>query len=354
MKKLRTEEKDLTTVKERTLFFLGLVFSTFRGHAASGLFLVGTSLIVIGGIFDGTIDAYFDKEGVGRTLLNIGSATLGAGVFAIIMQTSTYLNMLKKNLYSVIYTPEKERPYHTLISSWTNLTESILRSVLPIVHTNAAETIKNKFFDEEIDFHFEQYRVEFDVSIGEDESVTIIESITANIYLSPHRSNPIFEQSSEVKGKSKLLSLRLNGKMIDTTQERMQEKIISNGVEHNKISIPLNEYVRKEVKNGLSERMIKFERVEEYYQPRLDIEPYILGDLSRYTKGYEVKARITEGYNLFFETLGMSKTVDNPDEVELDRGWKSWIIADNDVTLLPGSGFILVIAKKPKVVESCT
>lgn len=338
---------DLSTwelTKERVSLFFELVISPLKGHAAVWLFFLGVVFIVLGSFFGDYLDNAIGAN-AGRTSLNIGSATLGAGIFALIMQTTTFVNVLKKHLYSVIYSPETERPYHSLVDSWTTLTEAILRNVLPIVHANAAETIKNKFFDEEIDFHFEQYCVEYEINVEEDGSVRVIEKLTANIYLSPHRENPIFEQTSEVIGVSKILSLRLNGKSVDNN---VQSKDEIEGIQKNKLSIPLNEYIQKEIKNELSQRVIKYERVEEFNQPRLNDEPYIIGDLSRYTKGYEVRAKITEGYNLFFETLGMSKTVEDPKEVELHSGWKSWTIADNHVTLLPGSGFIIVISKQTK------
>lgn len=327
---------------------LKVFWNPIKAHPAIVSFVFGILSLIIGGYFEKQLDAAIAPN-TGKIVFNIGSGVIGAGIIALIIQTKTFVGVLKSHLYDVLYDPATVRTHHSLVDTWTTLTEKILESVLPITHTNAAQTIKDRFFNNEIEYHFEQYVVTYNIVVNKDESLEVKENVATTIYPSPHVDNPKLVQTSEVVGSTTTKELKLNGVSVDVgTVQTSHSSKNDPSVIKTKVEIELKKYINPNIKSTLSQEMIKYERIDEYRQKCLNDEPYIIGDINRYTKGYEVRAKITEGYNLFFEALGGASHIEDISEKMAvnGNGYCCWTIAKLGETLLPGSGFIIVIAKK--------
>tara|TARA_Y100001001_G_scaffold31332_1_gene26060 strand:- start:4850 stop:5875 length:1026 start_codon:yes stop_codon:yes gene_type:complete len=307
-------------------------------NITSVFFWGGVSLVFLGAIFGDSFDNLpFVPSGSGESLLKIGSAVLGAGVFAIIMKSAQFTEIFQKHIFEVFYDPEKSVPGTVLKGKWIKLTNALLKEVLPKSHLDASKKIEQQFLDSELTYHFEDYYNSYTITIDEEKNKAIIELFSkSSVILSPNFSDPCLIQSIEADGVVELKALRFDG--ADVLDENSFIKDTKNP-KKNILKIPLNEYAR-ERDNG--DRISIFERVTKWEQD-LSVDPYIKANISRYIKGARIRVKVSKGYKVFFERFGLGELPKNHYLNDDGEGYERWELVEPNGLLLPGQGFILVV-----------
>lgn len=303
------------------------------------MFWGGLVTIILGSIFGSTIDSWpFIPDGTGKALLNGGSAVLGAGVFGIILKTAQYTEIFQKNIMDVMYSPSNMKEQEPLIKSWKFLTNELLKHVLPLAYHDATNILRKKFLNDELDYHFENYNVVYDIDVTED-IATIRTTINANIVIASNRKEPKFEQELVNNGENKLLKLVINGQDILASQKL---EPVQNQAHTYKLSFLFKEYGIIPHEND--DLRIGFERVIEQTQD-LRNDPCLFTLVRRYAKGFEVRAKVSDGYKLFFDTFSLHGLEDNSYWSNDGTGYEKWLLANPNDLLIPGDGFNIVILK---------
>ncbi len=315
-----------------------IVSDFLKNNLPIALFFIGIALVFISATIGDSIDELLTK-GFADAILKSGSAILGAGVFAAIMKSVQFTEIFKSNIYDVFYNPEKIHGIDNVKARWITLTDSLLKNVLPVAHSDAAEHIKEQFFNSELEYHYENYTVTYDISIDSENNITTTSHIDTTIILSPNKDNPTLKQEFNSTGTSKLVGVLINGKQIDNdglfTQDEKDKNI-------NILKIPLKKYATMET--AKSDKSLKFERTVELKQCMED-DPYMAATIKRYTKCFTIKAKVTDGYKLMFQKFGLGSLPKNHYIEEDINGYQRWQLAEQNSQLLPGQGYMIVVAK---------
>lgn len=308
----------------------------FKVNMLPIMFWGGLIAIIVGAIFGSTIDKWL-FNGLGQAILNGGSAVLGAGVFGAILKTSQYTKVFQKNIMDVMYSPSRIKEEDILKDKWRFLTDEMLKYVLPKTHEDATNTIEEKYLCDELDYHFESYKLDYDIKIDDKTLMaTVTTTINAKIVIAANRENPIFEQKLQNDGENKLLKLMLNG---DDILDKQSMKPIPEEENTYLLTFPFKDYGILTLKED--DRKIDFERVIQHTQ-NLRNDPCLLTLVRRYSRGFEIRAKVSDGYKLFFDNFGIA---DVPKERYWpnDVGYEKWQIAKPSELVLPGDGCNIVI-----------
>lgn len=311
--------------------FRKVILAPIQANPAMALFVAGIVIVLTGTIGED----FFAQLGVPRTmstaLVNLGSAILGAGVFAIIMKSTQFTELFQQHIADVFYSPEAAVSGASLMQRWSEITNAILRGVLPSNYGTAATSIAGRFFNSKLEYHFESFEVSYDIHI-DDGKAMVTNTLKSLLVLSPNKVNHVFEQKIKSDTPSTLSCLLINDVMIRLDDPRL---FIDNGTER---------ILRLELKPYVSgAKSVKLERTFVTIQDTHN-EPYIAATISRFIKGAIIKARITDGYKIRFlamgiEDYGQSATKDG-------QGYCRWILAGPSDLLLPGDGYTLVFVPK--------
>lgn len=320
-------------------FFKKLVTEPVKNNLSIVLFWVGLALVFIGAIFGSPIDTFkYIPKGTGEAVLKSGSAILGAGVFAVIMKSAQFTELFQKHIYDVFYEPQEVKDGVPLIVKWKGITNALLKNVLPSTHHQAADRIEKQFFNSELDYHFEEHTVSYEIIIDENNIATVKSITNSTLVLSPFTKEPILKQYIETEGTFNFKALRLNDIACDKPELFTEDPDNPN---RNLLKLPLKEYAQ--LKPNTTERVIRLERVVEWTQ-NLTNDPYIKGAIKRYIKGAKVRVKVKDNtHKVHFERFGLG---DLPDEhyIEDDGfGFERWQLVTSDNLLLPGQGYILVL-----------
>ncbi len=308
------------------------IFKPIKNNLTLIMFLGGAFLIII---------STFINNDWGDGISKVGSAILGAGVFAGIMKSSQFTEVFKKHIFDVLYDPnEATRGDETIdtMVKWRILTEAILKDTLPLAFQDATEKIEKKFLNDELSYHYEDYTVQYDIDIDENMIATIQNKTITTLVLSENHAEPVFEQDVKVISKATtmtLTSLYLNSQAYDL--EKFNYTQDAENDDRYNISIPL-----KDFKNSAS-NCIKLERTTSWTQD-LKEDPWITGFIKRYIKGLTIKAKVSDNYKLVFDKFGLEKLPNNYHNN--DTGYDRWQLATSSTLLLPGQGYVLSIVKK--------
>lgn len=309
--------------------------STFFKTAGSGTVLI----LLLGGFFCliiGMLITHLEYESadiIGDILVKASSAVLGAGVFAALMKSAQFTQIFQKQIFEVFHDPKKLGEIVDVATRWNVLTHSRLRDVLPDIHEIATSKINEAFFDDELEYHFEDYEHTYDIRIS-DEKMVIRNTFDAQVTINPTCESPDFIQkfTSDFDDiEVQLKDLEIGNTPINNAQNYMnKDKSNSNLYQ---LSYKLN------FKNK-----IRVRRTIEYTQC-LKKEPYINVVIGRYIKGAVVSAKISDGYKINFVNSGLGTFGRSIVEGERADGFKIWTLAQQDSLLLPGTGYILVITE---------
>jgi hypothetical protein len=292
-----------------------------------------------------SIVGVFSAGSIERVLLNIGGAILGAGVFSVIMKSVLFIDVFQGHIFDVLYRPSAVINLNKLKEKWVELTEAMLKNTLPKPHRDATSSVLLKqFFDEELQYHFENLEATYDIEIQDDKLTAIVKhTIVADLVISPNHDNPIITQKIKIKeqgggeGSCELLFLSINNKAINLSKNQYLNED-PNDPDLKIFTFPLNDFLKG--RDPELDRVIKLERSYRFYQD-LSKEPYLMATFSRYVRTCVVKAKVN-GRQLIFKKSGID-SFSNIDESTDAHDYKRWTVAKKDQLLLPGQGYILMI-----------
>ena len=298
------------------------------------LAIIGIILILSGAI----VGSYLKEHWTAEALVKFGVAILGAGVFAFILKSAQFTEIFQKYIYDVFYSPSDTFGIDVLKEKWLLLTQAILKGTLPFARKEAAQRIEKQFLGAELDYHYEDMEVTYDITVNYDRRIAAtIHTVKTRIVVSD-QSNPILEQEMNVGGNCELVTLIINEKDIKDSKDYLffSDENVS---EERKFKLPLKNFTQ-----GLSEADDKTVRFERVYRMTQDLyeEPYWIATFKRYVRGLTVKARIPADYRLYFKITGFQYEESYPSPIRDDRMFERWTLATKDRLLLPGQGYILI------------
>lgn len=310
-----------------------LILEPVKRHPAVSFLFTGALFGVVGVILANShVDSW--QNYLGKVLISLSTALLGGGVFSVIAASKNYTNLLQQHLVDVFMSPEKlSDKTISLKDRWSILTKARLKGVLPKIYAHATTQIEEQFFNSELQYHFEQYSQEYEITVDEHGIATVINTFKADVVKNRACKDFIFRQDSKNKcSPIQLLSFKLNGIAQDVT---------NCGFTSNGFSCEF-----KRDLNEFGTPTVILERVTTYQQD-IKKEPYIIATISRYIKGGELKVRVSKGFDVVFSRSGLrSKALAALDEMEPQKdyaGFRTWTLAGRGDLLLPGQGYILVI-----------
>ncbi|NTS78915.1 hypothetical protein HR060_18935 [Catenovulum sp. SM1970] len=319
-------------------FFDKLIIEPTKNNLSIVLFWLGLLFVFIGAIFGGSIDSWkYVPSGTGEAILKSGSAILGAGVFAVIMKSAQFTELFQKHIYDVFYSPQEVKDGVPLIEKWKSITNALLKNVLPSTHHQAVERIEKQFFNSELDYHFEEHTVSYEISIDESNIATVKSVTNSTLIISPFTKDPTLKQYIETEGKFTFKALRLNGASFYKPELFTVDPKNPN---RHLLEVPLREHANK--KANTDERIIRLERVVEWTQD-LTNDPYIKGAIKRYIKGAKIRVKVPESHKVHFERFGLGELPDEHYITDDGHGFERWQLVTPDNLLLPGQGYILVL-----------
>lgn len=312
-----------------------VIIGPAKKHLTFVLFSFGVALTFIGAIFGDSLDTLsLVPKGTGEATLKIGSAVLGAGVFAVIMKSAQFTEYFKSNIHDVFYNPDSTCSIEETKQKWMVLTRHLLKDTLPHSHQDATSVIMEKFFDNELQFHFERFEITINIEVLADKKTAkIIQKTKADIIICPKYQSANIEQKIRAGGKVELKSMVVDGSPVEL------EECLTKDTED-----PTLSYFRLNAKPtgkiNENDKRISIERIYEIEQD-ISKEPYMIATFERYVKGCSIKAK-SSGCKLFLKATGAGvvKRLEGKDDGE---GYTRWTLADRSTLLLPGQGYIFVI-----------
>lgn len=307
------------------------IIKSAKQHVTLMLLIVGFLLILFGTTHGATIDTWpFLPIGSGEIVQKVGSAILGAGVFAVIMKSAQFTEYFQNSIHEVFYRPETTVSPEIIKQKWEILTRSLLKDTLPASYENASSVIMGRFFNDELQFHFEDFNVTYEFELCPDnKTIKATNTTTATIVISPKHEYATIKQKIKNDGDLSIKSLLIDDVPVDV------EKCLT--IDSDDKNLRHFELIVKP--KSILDKKIKMERVYEYEQD-ITREPYVIANLERYVKGFVLKAKST-GCKLYFRPTGsgIAKPLGHTDGQNFTR----WVLADRNTLLLPGQGYIFVL-----------
>lgn len=294
---------------------------------------IGLVVIASGAFFNDKIDATLSK-GIGEAIVKIGSAIFGAGFFAAIAKSSQFVSIFKKHISEVFFNPENFMEQKDLIDRWSTITNAILKNALPYTHNKVSGKMKEQFLNSEIDYHFKDYEIKYDIELIENgKNVKILAYSRTNILISPNKKNPILKQDICTTcdgGSVTLLKVVINNEPIRI------DDFVHGDNSSKTLNLPLANYRQK---NSGGDQLVKFERYVEMVQVLRD-EPDITSTISKYIEGAIVDVKVkSDTHKIVLREHGILNVKKIEDEYR-------WILAGNNELLLPGQGYTILILPK--------
>lgn len=319
-------------------FLSETILETLKRNLVLTMTLGGAFLVLLGGIFGTSIDQWaLAPKGTGDSILKVGSAILGGGVFAAIMKGQQFNDFFMKNIASVHYTPQEVLSTEVLRERWKVLTGSILKSTLPETYNSATDEIANQFLGNELKYHFEGLELRYEMRLLDDRhTLEVTQTNEVKVVISPNQSDVILEQKIQVDGACELQTLLVNGEPV-----ALEERLVDDPDDSSKRLFRLNLLDFPLRFNSDGDRYITLQRTYKMTQDILE-DPNIILDLIRYTKGLKVKVKMHGHGRFSFKETGTS-TFTTPEPFDCAEGWRWYTLASEDQLLLPGQGFILTV-----------
>ncbi len=307
----------------------------FKINMPTLLLGIGILAIFLAAVIKDKIDKWL-FIGAADATLNIGSAMVGAGVFSAVTNSKDFTKIFENHIFNVLYKPDSIYNTDDMLVKWNILTQAILRQVLPSTYTDASKKIEEKFFNNELEYHFENYSETYEIKIEEDLAVITL-CQEAMIVKSPNIEQPKLMQYFRLNsGDSdiKLESLYLND-LIQTDANYVNDGEDSEVL---KLEIALNDFTSDRIK------MVK----NISFKQNLKVDPYVKSDISRFVKGFTVDVNAPDDYEIRFKAFGVDigKKPMLPTDTGIENTQK-WVLAKSEELLIPGQGYIFLIIKKP-------
>lgn len=300
--------------------------------------LGGLLMVFTGAIFGEAIESVvFIPRGTGDALQKVGGAILGGGVFAVIMKSAQFSEFFQKCLGDVFYSPGSTVSLPLLKEKWGVLTRALLKDTLPASYHDAAEVIRGKFLDNELEHHFEKYEVTYDFHLDADgKTLNVRHLVRTEVVISPRFESTVISQPNFMEGAMKLVSLVVDGVSLDLTDQKYLSQNPNNPKER-VFSIKLSP---SKLTSAEVDRKVGFERIYELQQD-ISVEPYFIVNFTRYIKGCLVQYR-GRNCQVYFRETGLNASK-YPEPTVDGEGFSRLIMADRNTLLLPGQGYILIV-----------
>lgn len=342
-----------------------------KKNLPAALAAVGVFAIVVGYLLS-TAEGGLTSS-VGQVILQCGAAALGAGVFAAVVKSAQFIEIFRRvlkeetpsldaisgrvqsdvravvpseerisalfreDVKAMAFAPDKHLSITQLKDKWLELTKAIFRRSLPQTHQVAAERIMEQFFDDELQYHFEDFVVHYEVHVPNGSTIAEIRNtVKARVVVSPNHERPIVTQTVTVGGNCRLTGLFINSKPIENMDKYLRK---ASGPDERVFDFPIEDFVSNFKPGG--DRTLTLERTYEMTQDLVK-EPYMLGMLSRFVKGCVVRVSVPDGYRVIFKATDSRAKV-GPPSCDERLGFKHWVLAHSGELLLPGQGYIIFL-----------
>ena len=304
-------------------------------HSTIALLVVGTLLIIYG------------TFGNGKELSNfagsLGSAIVGGGIFSVILKTAQFSQLFQHYIFEAVYNPSQNINLNELTNKWDELTEAILAKVLPQAHRDATNYIKNTFFNSELEYHFEDLEIHYELEVLNDNEVNVKSINKSKLVMSPHVENPMFTQDFSSIGDCRIVRIKLNNVELNSAESTFATEQLNGETKQFNLSFPLKKYAN--LTSDKKEQFVKLERIVET-KLFLNRDPYVAAKFGRYIKGLTITANISSGYRLCMIPIGMNIALPlEADAGDDGRGNMQWTLGDMSTVFCPGQAFILAIIK---------
>lgn len=299
--------------------------------------LFGTALLIFASGNSAWIDAIpYVWVGTANVLKDLSTAIIGAGVFAAVLKSSQFSEIFQKNIHDVFYRPDHAVNHEENVKKWKTLTNSMFVKCLPSLTEQATDKMIKTFFDNELDYHYEDMDVHFKIEMTDKKMAKITIRTKMNIVVSPGQKPKIVQKISD--SGYRLLSLFLNHEKQDVSIATISDE---DRPDLKQMAISYDDYSK--VPGYKEKNSVFLERVAEFTQD-IEKEPYYLSGFSRYISGLRVSVE-NVGCNIHFSGTGSTVLDDITPTVD-GCGIKRWVLAKNGILLLPGQGYIIVITSK--------
>lgn len=333
----------------------GRIFKEIYNSLKRNLILV---MLIVGALFTVTgMLLPFHAENLPISIVNgianTGAAIIGGGVFAAILKSAQFVEIFQEHIFNAVHDPEAVGTAR-LREKWLALSEKLLSSTLPVRYQDAAAHILEQFFDDELEYHFADYEVCYEIDVVDSQRANILHTTKGTIVLSRKHENPCFTQTlwSRENTSMELVSLFVNGNKIEHSNSLEKSSKSDNSW---LFELNLGEFAHVNEENG--DRTVKFERTYRVIQ-NIGMEPEIMGTVQRYTRGMTIKARVlgeisnSGPYSLQFDRFGITGKAATAEtgSAEDGEGFTRWVLAGHEEVLLPGQGYtILLRAPQPEI-----
>lgn len=221
--------------------------------------------------------------------------------------------------------------------------ESLSTSIFPFENGLAVSQIDKFLHESELEYHFEEYKSEFNFFIEEDNDLLkITQIITCSLVISPHCNTPILHQY--IENHEQVGYLRINDEDIDFKKHAKPDPM-------NPRRFELRYDLQPHLTTDSNSRILKYERKAIYIR-RLSKEPYYCMELMHFAKGFTLEATIGEEYYVALEEFScLDKKPKATEEVQCTTRKKIWRVGEYSQLLLPGYSYMLIVFKKPKTLS---
>lgn len=210
---------------------------------------------------------------------------------------------------------------------------AVYTKLLPASYAKAVAGIEARFFDDELDYHFENWEITYDIIVDEDGKATITNTMRTFLLIPAHIKNPYFKQNIYADNDVKLTSVFIDQKQIDLSDKTLFKKNAANTKHESELVLNLRQYAKN------SDR-IKFERTFVIVQD-LKTEPYITAVVTRFIQGAVVKSSITPSHCVRFIPIGVGPV----EEITESNKMRRWNLAAPEDLLLPGQGYTIIMVQ---------
>lgn len=266
-----------------------------------------------------------------ETIVKLGWSLLGAGVFAVIMKSGQFTELFQKHIADVMYDPANATNAAILPEKWRLFSLARIKQLLPESYAKAAvDGIEKRFFDDELDYHFEKLDIAYKITVDDQDRAKIVNTMTTNLQIRRNLANPMFRQTVRADASVTLTNVFINGVKVNLADTSLF-KMTCNPDEH-QLVLKLKDYAP-------GAESITLERTFETVQ-NLKTEPFITAVMTRFSKGATIRANITDEHTVRFVPMGFNA----PGKPVLDGNeFHTWVIAKPGDLLLPGHGYIIII-----------
>lgn len=228
--------------------------------------------------------------------------------------------------------------------------ESLLKSVLSSKKHQSINQVDDFLLNDELDYHFDDYKSEFDFIIEEaNDSLIITQIVTCSLVIHPDCDAPLLHQYIEIHDENSIKSsyVRINGEDIDFKKHLIPAL-------NNPKRFELSYDLRPHLKGDSNERILKYKRKATYTQS-LSKKPYYCMELMHYAKGFTLEATVSEGYYVDSEGLGCAEPkfpapkFPAPEVINDNPCKKRWRVRERNQLLFPGYSYMIVVLKEPAV-----